>query len=384
MLTTFAFYPFTFNFTTMASRLYYIDNLRIFLISLVVLHHLLITYGGPGGWYYQESEAGFPLILPMAMFLAANQSFFMGMFFFISAFFIIPSLHRKGISKFMGERMIRLGIPTVVFYFIISPFAVYILDKFIHMGDTGFLGVLQNGWGRSFGPMWFVEALIIFTSIFLILRKPIERFKMKVPTTSRIIAGAILVATAQYIIRIWLPVGTSHDPTNFQFPFFVQYVFLFFFGLVAWQNKWMDKIDPADSKKWFLFAQLMIFIVFPAIFIAGGAESNGTDAFMGGFTWQCLAYTFWEQITGFALMLGLFGIFKLRFNRQDKVTQKLSSGAYGVYIFHTPVLVGLAALFLNWDAPQLVKFLTLAPLSLIVCFVLALIAKAVPGLSRVL
>jgi len=32
------------------NRLYFIDNLRIFLISLVVLHHLSITYGAPGDW----------------------------------------------------------------------------------------------------------------------------------------------------------------------------------------------------------------------------------------------------------------------------------------------------------------------------------------------
>ena len=68
-------------------RLFYIDNLRIFLISLVVLHHFAITFGAPGDWYYMESQAGFPEIIPMAMFLSTNQAFFMGMFFFISAYF---------------------------------------------------------------------------------------------------------------------------------------------------------------------------------------------------------------------------------------------------------------------------------------------------------
>lgn len=108
------------------SRLFYIDNLRIFLISLVVLHHLSITYGAPGGWYYNESEAGFPEVLFMSMFVATNQSFFMGMFFMISAFFIIPSLERKGTGKFITDRLLRLGIPLLVFYFLLNPLTVFI------------------------------------------------------------------------------------------------------------------------------------------------------------------------------------------------------------------------------------------------------------------
>lgn len=102
-----------------STRLFYIDNLRIFLIILVVLHHLAITYGAPGGWYYNKSEAGFPEILPMSMFVATNQSFFMGMFFMLSAFFIIPSLERKGIRKFGSDRLLRLGVPLLLFYFVL-------------------------------------------------------------------------------------------------------------------------------------------------------------------------------------------------------------------------------------------------------------------------
>ena len=117
--------------TNSNSRLFYIDNLRIFLISLVVLHHLAITYGAPGGWYYNESQAEFPLIIPMSMFVASNQAFFMGMFFFISALFVVPSLLRKGTNKYVTDRLIRLAIPLVVFYFLLSPLAVYIMVRFI-------------------------------------------------------------------------------------------------------------------------------------------------------------------------------------------------------------------------------------------------------------
>jgi hypothetical protein len=57
----------------------------------VVLHHAFITYGAPGGWYYQQKTDHIAALLPMTMFVATNQSFFMGFFFFLSALFVEPS-----------------------------------------------------------------------------------------------------------------------------------------------------------------------------------------------------------------------------------------------------------------------------------------------------
>jgi len=38
-----------------SSRLFFIDNLRVFLIILVIMFHLAITYGAAGSWYYQDT-----------------------------------------------------------------------------------------------------------------------------------------------------------------------------------------------------------------------------------------------------------------------------------------------------------------------------------------
>ena len=38
-------------------RLFFIDNLRILLITLVMMIHLSITYGGEGSWYYRDGQA---------------------------------------------------------------------------------------------------------------------------------------------------------------------------------------------------------------------------------------------------------------------------------------------------------------------------------------
>jgi len=52
----------------------------------------------------------------------------------------------------------------------------------------------------------------------------------------------------QFVIRIWLPVGWSLPHTNLQFPFFLQYIFLFFTGIVAYQNNWLEAITLRMAK----------------------------------------------------------------------------------------------------------------------------------------
>jgi len=366
------------------SRLFYIDNLRIFLISLVVLHHLIISYGAPGDWFYVETQAGMPFMIPMAMFVASNQAFFMGMFFFVSAYFIVPSLGRKGVKPFINERLLRLGIPLLAFYFIIFPFTIYLRDKLILGSSESFLTLMfsEQRWG--FGPMWFVEALLVFTSIFLLFRSFLLKLKVEFPGTRKIILSALLIGTIQFLIRIELPVGWSQSFTSFQFPFFIQYIFLFILGIVAWQNKWMEQINTKMAWRWFSFAQVLIFVGFPVLFILGGAAETGTEKFMGGFTWQCFAYAAWEQLLGFSLIIGLFGIFKKRWNSQGRLASKLSASAYGVYVFHPPILIALNALFLNADIAPFLKFVILTPISLGACFLFAWLIKMIPGVKRIM
>lgn len=365
------------------SRLFYIDNLRIFLISLVVLLHFNITYGAPGDWYYNESEAGFPEIIIQTMFNMTNQAFFMGMFFFISAFFTAASIKRKKTGRFLKDRLIRLGIPLVVFYFLLNPLTNFIHYHFIKHEAVTFVGFLTNPHAWGFGPMWFVETLLIFTFIYLLVFNREKTIKMKFPGTGKLILAALVVGLTQYIIRIWLPVGWSLPHSGLQFPFFIQYIVMLVFGVIAYNNNWLEAISFKSAIRWFIFAQLMIWLVLPAVLYIGGKE-NGVEAFVGGGTWQSFAWAIWEQLVCVAMIIGLFGLAKRYFNKQGVLAQQLSGSAYGVYIIHPPVIVGLSALFVGWqNINQLLKFLVLAPVALLVCFSLAWLTRQVPGVKKV-
>ena len=66
------------------SRLDFLDPIRVGLTLLVILHHMSITYGGAGSWYYTEGGAPELTRLLLTVFTATNQAFFMGFFFLMA------------------------------------------------------------------------------------------------------------------------------------------------------------------------------------------------------------------------------------------------------------------------------------------------------------
>ena len=88
-------------------RLLFIDNLRVAMITLVIMVHLSITYGGVGNWYYSEDRAEMPSIVLLTWHNAAIQAFFMGLLFLIAAYFTPASYDRKGPTRFLKDRFLR-------------------------------------------------------------------------------------------------------------------------------------------------------------------------------------------------------------------------------------------------------------------------------------
>ena len=90
----------------------------------MVLHHLAIVYGAGAAFYYVEPPYNDALAyLVLLVFILINQSYFMGLLFLISGYFSPGSLERNGPRRFIRDRLIRLGIPLVVFFFVLNPIA---------------------------------------------------------------------------------------------------------------------------------------------------------------------------------------------------------------------------------------------------------------------
>ncbi len=146
-----------------SKKIFYIDHLKVVLTILVVLHHAFITYGAPGGWYYKEATTKTAALIPMTLFVSINQAFFMGFFFFLSSYFIRPSYERKGASRFVADRLLRLGVPLLFYSFILSPLLSYLVYYFGKGNHITYLQYLSgfDDW-IDFGVLWFVAASIAF------------------------------------------------------------------------------------------------------------------------------------------------------------------------------------------------------------------------------
>ena len=91
-----------------------LDNLKTFLSSLAVVHHTAIPYGGSPVSYIRSAIVHGPSPTLLA-FKSVNQSFFMGMFFWMSGRITTQSLAKSPPGGFLRDKIIRLGVPTVFY-----------------------------------------------------------------------------------------------------------------------------------------------------------------------------------------------------------------------------------------------------------------------------
>jgi peptidoglycan/LPS O-acetylase OafA/YrhL len=369
-------------------RLLYIDNLRILVISLVIVSHCSITYGGPGGWFFIDpgNAPGTPFIL--AVIDTINQSFFMGFFTLVSAYFVLPSLVRKGREMFAHDRLIRLGIPLLFFVLVINPFLAYLLLAAGAPLPLPLATLLNPITGPAFGPMWFVWFLLLATGAYLAwtaYRPPAEPGSVPlrpVPGLAAIAGFGLLLGIVTAVVRIFIPIGSTWL-FNFQLPFFPQYIALFIVGIWAAENRWFDNIPDRVGKACTAAAFVLIAIE-PFFMYAALASPSGLSLLTGGFQWQSMAYALWEQMVCVMVITTLLWIFSRRLNSQGPVTRAMAADSYTVYVFHPIVLVSLSLAFAGVALPQLAKFAIVLPLAIAISFILAHMIRSLPGVDRVL
>ena len=368
-------------------RLFFVDNLRILLIVLLILHHLAITYGAFGTWYYTEPPSSDAAVMVFTLFTGLNQSFFLAFFMMISGYFTPGSYDRKGPGLFFKDRLLRLGIPLAFFAIVIDPLVNYAVEVNVR-GFGGslweFLTRYVGGYdGLSIGPLWFVETLLIFSGAYVLWRlatpapTSFRDTDGKVPGNLAIAGFALLLGAVTFAVRIWVPQNRWFDLLQLPVADMPQYIALFIVGIVAYRHNWFMQISKAKGKLW-LGVAIVSAVLLPIMMVIGGGPETDLAPFLGGVHWQSLVFSVWQQFLCMGMVIGLLVLFRERLNYQGNLSKAMAASAYAVYIIHAPVLVFLGLVLQRVSAPSLVKYALVAPIAVVLCFLIAGLVRKLP------
>ncbi|MCG5212047.1 acyltransferase family protein [Streptosporangium sp. KLBMP 9127] len=360
-----------------SGRLYYVDNLRVALTVLVVLHHVAVTYGNIPLWFYTE-PAKDPSGLALDLLVSFNQAFFMGFFFLVSGFFTPGALDRKGGRAFFRDRLIRLGIPLLVFLLVLRPLVNFGSYPSVAAatGDPGLPYWLFYLYSWDPGPMWFVEVLLLFAAVYAVARRfagPVREVPAAAPRARAIAGFTAGLVVVTFLWRLVVPIGLYVPvlglPSAAYLP---QYAGLFAVGVVAYRRGWFASLPRRAGRIGFLVASAVTAALLPVVVITPPGAA------------QTLVQSLWETVFATGVILGLLVLFRDRFDRQGKRGRFLSQQAYTVYFIHPVVLVGLGHAFSGLHAPAIVKFAVVAAFALPICWAAAYLVRSLPGAKRVL
>jgi peptidoglycan/LPS O-acetylase OafA/YrhL len=341
---------------TPGKRLYFADNLRTWMVILVVLQHLGEIFG-------------------LYLFLMLNQAYFMGLLFLLSGYFTPGSYERKGPTKFLMNRLLRLGIPTLVYVFIIRPLEVWGSHQITHK-PIGNLFALDQ--------MWFVVMLLVFDLGYLawrtIVKNRPERLADDAPkklTFPKVALFTLALAAASYLLRIVIPYGIP----VLEFPslgYLAQYLSFFLIGMLAFRQGWLRSIPGSLGQLGFVLAVLATVILFPtSVFIGSGSK------WIGYGSWQSAVFALWDSIFAVGISLALITFFRRSLDGGKKFGRFLSQHSFAVYVIHVPVIVFLMLALSGLQMATLLKFGLAAVVCLPVCFGIAWLIRKIPYVKKI-
>jgi hypothetical protein len=154
-------------------------------------------------------------------------------------------------------------------------------------------------------------------------------------------------------------------------------------GILAYRGDWLRTLPTATGMVWL------------AIGLAAAAGYYAYDLILarsmpgivatGGKGWQSLVFCTWEAFVCAGLGVGLLVLFRERLNgAPGKLLIAITGATFGAYIIHLLVVLGVQA---GMDAVTLapfIKFITVTIIAAILSFGIAMLAKKLPGLRRIL
>ena len=344
--------------STKRSRVYWLDNLRTFMIFLVVLIHAGIVYegSGVGGLFwivYDPSTSNLFEILNLIIDL-----FVMSAIFFIAGYFTPLSIKNKKGWAFLKSKFKRLMIPWIIAVLTLIPLykVIFLYSRnlpqeswttYFHWSN----GILSQNW------LWFLPVLFLFDILYLFLSR--LNINISKITLKGAIGGFFLIGLIySFCMDIFNGQGwTKTIFIDFQNERLLIYFMIFLLGSLSYKLKTFE--SKGKSKKLYIILScttwipvtLYISLLFNSLLNPGKyIISEIVDSLLIRFNFLlsllCLLY----------VMINTFRFF---LNKSGKISKEMNRNSYNVYIIHVIVIGGIALIMLDAAIPSLLKYLIL-------------------------
>lgn len=336
-------------------RIAFFDAFRALTVFAVVSLHAAMTYMThvPPWWYVINPERS----LAFLVWVLLADTFPMPVLFFVSGYFALPSLEKRGKGDFLRDKTLRIGLPWAVGVLAFAPLFAWATWTSLGLplpdGYGRFLTTIWLGPGYQQAHFWFLGVLLSFFLLFAAVSSRQGRFASGFKLRPEVVLALWwTLATASFFLsslrwdpNLWIPLG----PLYFQPARIVSYLAAFWLGTLAWRNREQWLRDEPGGKSLFLSALAALTgqgAVLAAAFIFPVKEGLLPKAVLAAaHNWGALS-----------MGLFLFLLCRTFAGHPSRQWRRWGEASYGVYWLHQMILMPLTAFLLPFDLPPAVKF----------------------------
>jgi glucan biosynthesis protein C len=384
-----------------------LNNLRAVVILTVLAFHSVLAYLGslgPSAFAFDSSPyqwRAFPIVDAHRWFgfdiiCASQDVYLMSLMFFLSALFTWSSLARKRTRKFLGDRLLRLGVPFAFALIVVMPLALYPVYR-VTAADPGLGAYARHYLALPFwpnGPMWFIWQLLALAFVAAGVHRWAPHW---VDALSRWSSGAAS-RPGRYFVGLvaasalaYVPMALAFTPWDWsgQGPLAIQfsrpllYAVYYFAGLgVGAFGLERGLLAPEGmlARRWAVWftCALASFVLWMGL--TGLAMTYRTSAPLALQVVVGMSFALACTSGSFFVMAGCmqFG------TRRSPILDNLANAAFGLYLLHYVFVVWLQYALLDVALFAVAKAIIVFGATLLLAWATVTVLRAVPFASRLI
>lgn len=377
--------------TTMASssqasiRLDYLDAARALALLLGIVFHASLSFMPMFiGWAVMDISTS----NIVAIFVMISHSFRMELFFLIAGFFSYMTLQRKGIRTFISTRIIRIGLPLLIGWFVLRPMLVsgWVMGAESMRGETDIWNALIQGVvslkdlpdGFLVGThLWFLYYLLLIPALILFISSMVSlNDKVKLTLSTNIdclVTWLCRSAFAPFLVMLpiasclWFMSHWGMDTPDKSLipnlPVLIIYTGFFSFGWLM--NRQKQQIEYFAKITW---SKIMICLLASVLTVI--LTSYQSQLGHPHYIWIKVGF-----VLNYALMMWLLvslfiGFCFRSFNRLNHVIRYLADASYWLYLIHLPIVIWLQIAFAEIDTHWSFKLFGICTITVMLSLIL--------------